>query len=403
MEAMNQYDVVIVGGGPAGLSLAAALRASGLRLALVERHGPSALASPAYDGREIALTRRSQRLLESLGIWARIEPAAVSALNGARVLNADSDDALDVVAPAGAPGALGYLVSNHLIRRAAFAAVDGQPNLTLIGAAAVGLVETEESGALVVLDDGRRLHARLVVAADARFSATRRAMGIPARQRDFGKTMLVCRMRHERAHGSIALEWFGERQTLAVLPLNGNESSIVLTLPHAQIERLKGLAPADFAIEMRRRLADRLGALELASERYAYPLVAVYPSRFVATRFATVGDAAVGMHPVTAHGFNLGLVGVDALASLVTDAAARGEDIGGARLLARYDAQHRRATLPLYLATNAIVGLYTARSLPARLLRRALMKVAAHVPFVPTTLAALLMDDAPDRRVERAA
>ena len=388
------FDLIIVGAGPAGLCFARALRATGLRIALVEKQPGGALADPAYDGREIALTQRSAQLLRELGIWERLPAADLAPLRGARVLNGLDTAGLDVRPRAGDGSELGYLVSNHLIRAAAFQAVQGQPGLTLMAGTSVTGVTTDGSAGQVRLGDGRVLQGRLVVAADTRFSETRRAIGIPARHRDFGKTMMVCRMQHAVPHEGIATEWFGHQQTLAVLPLNGNRSSIVLTLRHVEIEAVRQLPPQEFEREMERRFLSRLGTMTLDSERFAYPLVGVYPSRFTATRYAAIGDAAVGMHPVTAHGFNLGLIGEDTLSRLLIEACGRGADIGDERLLARYDRAHRQATLPLYLATNAIVGLYTADSPPARALRSALLGFARRASPVSTVLSGLLMQGA---------
>ncbi len=385
------FDLIIVGAGPVGLCFARALSGTRLRIALVERLPEAALAAPAYDGREIALTQRSARLLRQLGVWERLPAAELAPLRSARVLNGVAPEGLDVQPPAGTHTELGYLISNHLIRRAAFDAVVGQEGLSLLAGTAVVGVATDGTGGRVTLADGRVLQGRLVVAADTRFSETRRAVGIPARHRDFGKTMLVCRMTHEVPHEGIATEWFAHEQTLAVLPLNGNRSSIVLTLRHVEIEAVRRLPAAEFAREMERRFLSRLGRMTLDSERFAYPLVGVYPSRFTANRYAVIGDAAVGMHPVTAHGFNLGLIGEDTLASLLIAASSRGEDIGAAAVLSHYNRAHRRATLPLYLATNAIVGLYTAESPPARALRSALLGVARLVTPVSMALSGLLM------------
>jgi ubiquinone biosynthesis UbiH/UbiF/VisC/COQ6 family hydroxylase len=391
---VQKYDVVIVGAGPSGLSFAASLRDLPLRIALIERLGEATLADPPYDGREIALTQRSARLLRELGIWERFPAEDLSPLRGARVLNSTMPDGLELL-PKGPKAAvdLGYLISNHHIRRAAYENVRGQANLTLLADSEVESVATDDAGGRVTLSGGRMLEARLIVAADTRFSSTRRAMGIPARHQDFGKSMLVCCMQHERAHDHIACEWFGDHQTLAVLPMNGKRASIVLTLRHADVERLRQMPAAGFEREMNRRLNDRLGPMTLQSERYTYPLVAVYPERFHATRYVVIGDAAVGMHPVTAHGFNFGLRGAHTLAGLLSNACSRRQDIGATRLLAEYDRQHRRATRPLYLATNAVVGLYTADSPPARFLRRALMTVASRTPPIASLLSALLMED----------
>jgi ubiquinone biosynthesis UbiH/UbiF/VisC/COQ6 family hydroxylase len=388
------FDLVIVGAGPAGLCFARALRDSGLRIGLVERHDAAALATPGYDGREIALTLRSARTLRDLGVWDRLPAADLAPLRTARILNGLSTDGLDVSPTARGETELGYLISNHHIRRAAFEEVRDQPNVTLLAGTTVSSVATDSSRGRVTLADGRVLEARLVVAADTRFSETRRAIGIPARHRDFGKTMLVCKMALETPHESVATEWFGHDQTLAVLPLNDNRASIVVTLRHIEIEALKRLPVEEFEREMQRRFLSRLGRMKLESERYAYPLVGVYPSRFTATRYAAVGDAAVGMHPVTAHGFNLGLVGTDTLARILCAAAAGGRDIGAATLLDRYDREHRRATLPLYLATNAVVALYTTDSPPARFLRGALLGFARRATPVSTVLSGLLMQGA---------
>lgn len=386
------FDIVIVGAGPAGLSFAAALRGSGLRVALVERLAAPVLADPPYDGREIALTLKSVRLMRELGQWERIAEHERSVLRGARVQNGAMADALELRPGRGEAAEFGWMVSNHVIRRAAHAVVRDCGEAELLTGSGVASISVAGGLAGVTLSDGRVLRCRLVVAADSRFSETRRALGIPAEHDDFGKTMLVCRMEHELQHDGIAREWFDHQQTLATLPLRGPCSSIVLTLRHADIERLRALPTGAFEREMERRLGASLGLMRLASERFAYPLVAVYPQRFVAARYAVIGDAAVGMHPVTAHGFNLGLSGQDTLASVVLRAAARGADIGAQTLLAEYEARHRLATRPLYLATNAVVRLFTDDSPPARLARAALMRFASHAPPVSALLSNLLTE-----------
>jgi ubiquinone biosynthesis UbiH/UbiF/VisC/COQ6 family hydroxylase len=234
-----------------------------------------------------------------------------------------------------------------------------------------------------------------VVAADSRFSAARRHAGIGAAMLDFGRSMIVCRMAHERPHRGVATEWFGHGQTIAMLPLRGDASSAVLTLPPAEVERLLALSAEAFGAEVTRRYEGRLGAMRLVGTRHAYPLVAVYAHRFAARRFALLGDAAVGMHPVTAHGFNFGLSGAALLAEEVRAAARRGGDPGAHDGLARYAAAHRRATLPLFLATNAIARLYGDESLPARLARAALIGAGAALPPIRRAIVARLMDARP--------
>lgn len=374
------FDIVIVGAGPAGLSFARALDGSGLEVALVETQAEASLATPAFDGREIALTHHSAGLLQQLGTWQHIPPEEIHTLRDAQVLNGTALPGMRIDHREGPRSQLGYLVSNQLIRRAAFTVVQGQDRLTLLCGRRVTAIEPGAERSRLRLSDGSCLEARLVVAADSRFSETRRAMGIPADSHDFGKTMLVCRMRHDEPHHQVAWEWFGHGQTLALLPLQEHECSVVLTLPHTEIQELLAATEAAFAAAMEQRFQGRLGRMQLVSTRHAYPLVGVYPRRFTAQRYALVGDAAVGMHPVTAHGFNFGLLGQDLLAGAIRPLAAGHGDIADPVVLARYDRDLRRATRPLYLATLLIVRLYTNDAPHARLLRQAALSASARLP-----------------------
>jgi len=389
-ESASAFDVVIIGAGPAGLCFASSLRDLGLRIALVERLKQAAVAEPPYDGREIALTLKSVDLLKALGVWDRIPASAIATLQGARVLNGDSLQALNLRPPATGSPDIGYLVSNSEIRRAAYENLRGASGITLHTECEVVSLSASPGGSAVELSDGRCLTARLVVAADSRYSQSRRTRGIPAQMTDFGKSMLVCRMNHSIPGDRVAWEWFGHRQTLALLPISEHCASVVLTLPHDQIRRLMMQEPTAFGTEIAVRFHNRLGTMSLASERYEYPLVAVYARRFCAERYAVIGDAAVGMHPVTAHGFNFGLLGQDTLARLIRTAVAGDCDIADPALLSTYDRAHRRATLPLYLATNAIVRLYTADSPPTRFARHALLGAARRVRPFGALLTALL-------------
>ncbi|MCA0326863.1 MAG: 5-demethoxyubiquinol-8 5-hydroxylase UbiM [Proteobacteria bacterium] len=390
------FDLLILGAGPAGLCLARALSGRGLSIGVVEQQPLEALSAPAFDGREIALTQRSAETLRRLGLWERIgqlDDAALSPLRDAQVMNGPfSPFALRIGHELTRREELGWLVSNHLIRRAAFdeAQASGRAHgdLHWFTGQPVAQVRVHPNGARIQLADGSQQQARLLIAADSRFSSTRRAVGIGASQHDFGRTMLVCQMTHAIDHAHVAWEWFGHGQTLALLPMNddpatgAHRASAVLTLPHQEIEALLALDDAAFGEDVTRRFEQRLGAMHLASTRHAYPLVGVYPHQLVAERLACVGDAAVGMHPVTAHGFNFGLLGVETLSGLLLDAHARGQDIGAPALLARYQRQHRLATRPLYELTRLIAELYTAESPPARLLREAALRVAERVkPF----------------------
>ncbi len=357
MRDSCDFDVIIIGAGPIGLCCALSLAGDGLRVGLIERQSADSLAQPAFDGREIALTHRSVKLLADLGVWPHVAAGDVAPLKDAQVMTGGSTGRLFFDHRETRCAELGYLVPNHAIRAAAHRRAVAEPRVTLLHGRQLEGLRFDPAAARVRTDRHEELSCRVVIGADSRFSDTRRAAGIGADMVDFGKSMLVCRMRHETPHLQTAWEWFQEKSTLALLPLNGGESSVVITVPAAEARRLQVQDADAFGREVESRFEHRLGAMRLVSTRHVYPLVASYARRFVASRCALIGDAAVGMHPVTAHGFNLGLQGQDCLAGELKRAA--GGDCGAGASLDRYEAAHRRNSRVLYFATNAIVRLYT--------------------------------------------
>lgn len=406
-DAEAAADVLIVGAGPAGLSLATALGQAGLRATVIERQDEAALAAPAPDGREIALTHPSGELLRRLGSWQRLAAHEVGRIGQAQVHDGPLGRHAPLqVAPGAGSGAahLGWIVPNHALRRSAWQAARATPGVAIVAGAQVERVAALPTRAEVDFipagsapgTPATRLAAALVVAADSRFSSARRQLGIGAQMTDFGRSVIVCRMRHAAPHGGVAHECFGYARTLAVLPLPDDpadgapQCSVVVTAGTAEAAALMALDAPAFAAEVQAQFGHRLGAMQLAGERHAYPLVAVYAQRFAGTRCALLGDAAVGMHPVTAHGYNLGLAGVETLARTLAEARGRGEDIGAAGVLARYARAHHRRALPIYQGTNAIVRLYTdARPLP-RLLRRWVLEGARRLPPLQAAIAGQL-------------
>lgn len=385
------FDIVVIGAGPAGLCFARSLAGSGLRIALVERQAEAALITPTDDGREIAITHHSQRLLRELGLWARLREDEIGTLRDAMVLDGDDRDGVMFRHDEAGTPQLGWLLSNHAIRRAAWAEVAEMAQVERITGARVEAVRSDGGGVTVQLGNGDTLRAQLLVAADSRFSETRRAMGIAADLHDFGKTMLVLRMQHDAPHRQVAWEWFGRGQTLALLPLHDPQvSSVVLTLHPQAMQELLALDDAALGEAMAVRFQHRLGEMRVAGPRCSYPLVGTYARRFVAERFALIGDAAVGMHPVTAHGFNFGLLGQHTLACELRAARAAGQPFWSPALLQRYERRHRLATRPLYLATQMLAGLYTDDRRPARIARKLALGAGARLrPFRQLVLSGL--------------
>ena len=324
--------------------------------------------------------------MERLGMWQRVPENEIYPLRDAKVWNGSSSYQLHFPQPTqargGATDRLGNLISNHNIRKAAYDAVAEQDNVTLLAGVGVKEARTDTDGAYITLDNGEQLTARLLVAADSRFSQTRRQIGISADMHDFGRTVIVCRFKHEISNCHTAVEFFQYGRTLALLPLEEYLTNCVITIDSDKAGALLAMSPEELAADLEKQLKNKLGKMEKTGTLHTYPLVGVHASRFFTTRAALIGDAAVGMHPVTAHGFNLGLESADILGKLVMQAAQNGQDIGASSLLERYDAKHQLHTRPLYHGTNAMVKLFTNEAAPAKLLRNLVLRVSNNLPPV---------------------
>mgnify|MGYP005632045103 FL=1 len=388
----NDYDVVIIGAGPAGLSFACSLAEKKIRVLIVERSSIDSISNPQPDGREIAITHQSRKILYELGVWSLIDGDEVSLLKEAKVYSGSSNSLLDFDAKKSSIEALGYLVPNYLIRKGLYERVLQANNVDIVSDISVEDINTNNTGAEVALSDGKNVKSSLVVAADSRFSEIRRKMGIPSLMKDFSKVMIVTRMEHEKDHNHVALEYFNYGHTLALLPLNGNVSSVVLTVSADNAKEILSLSETKFNEMATEGFKQKLGQMKQIGERYSYPLIGVYAQKFKAKRFALVGDAAVGMHPVTAHGFNLGLKGQDLLSFAVKRAFDHGLDIGSDEVLNDYERKHINFSRLMYFGTNGVVALFTNDTFVAKRIRKLVLKFANRFPPVKSLITSHLTE-----------
>ena len=388
----NDYDVVIIGAGPAGLSFACSLAEKKIRVLIVERSSIDSISNPQPDGREIAITHQSRKILYELGVWSLIDGDEVSLLKEAKVYSGSSNSLLDFDAKKSSIEALGYLVPNYLIRKGLYERVLQANNVDIVSDISVEDINTNNAGAEVALSDGKNVKSSLVVAADSRFSEIRRKMGIPSLMKDFSKVMIVTRMEHEKDHNHVALECFNYGHTLALLPLNGNVSSVVLTVSADNAKEILSLSETKFNEMVTEGFKQKLGQMKQIGERYSYPLIGVYAQKFKAKRFALVGDAAVGMHPVTAHGFNLGLKGQDLLSFAVKRAFDHGLDIGSDEVLNDYERKHINFSRLMYFGTNGVVALFTNDTFVAKRIRKLVLKFANRFPPVKSLITSHLTE-----------
>ncbi len=369
-------DIVIVGAGPAGLSMACLLNEAGLNVIVIDQQSESELAKPQSDGREIALNHSSKQTLEKIGAWQRIPPAKIHLLEQAKVENGHSSLALEFKETSDASRPLGFLIANHRIRQSLYQRATELSNIKLLCETKLLSVESHTTHKCLHLTNNQTLSCKLLIAADSRFSATRKMIGIAAKMKDYGRVMIVCNMRHEADHHHIAQECFHYGHTCAILPLGEKESSIVITVNAAKARQLENLDDTAFAQEAKTMLNARLGDMTICSKRHSYPLIGCYADRFVSDNFALIGDAAVGMHPVTAHGFNLGLHSAQVLAKHIVNARKNNTVFTHHSLLKRYAFEHQCMAKPIYEATNLIVKLFNNDSPSAKIIRRAAISFA---------------------------
>ena len=358
----NASDILIVGGGLNGPALALALAQAGQRVTLIDSL-PEALRKDAgFDGRAYALALASQRLLGAIGVWDRIAGEAQPMLDikvtdghagtgpSPFFMHFDHDEIEE--------GPMGYMVEDRHLRRAFLDALDEAENITQIDGTVV-TQSTGPAGAEAVLADGRVLRAKLLVGCDGRSSGTAQRAGISRTGWDYGQTALVCAIEHEKPHHGVAHQFFMPPGPLAILPLTGNRSSIVWSERTETAEAINALPEAEYLAALRPRFGDFLGEIKLAGKRWSYPLGLTVANSFIAERLALVGDAAHGMHPIAGQGLNAGLRDVGALAEVLVQAARRGEDIGAATVLERYQQWRRFDTATLALATDMFNKLFS--------------------------------------------
>jgi len=385
-----KFDIVIVGAGPTGIAFASGFAGTNTKVAIIDKLPRKVIQNPKIDGREIALTHHSVKILKKLNVWRHISNKSISVIKKARVLDGDSNYFLDFSHEEIQKDCLGYLIPNHVIKKNLYKRLKNFSNITFINKTECLSVNSKDQFVLITLSNGEKIKTSLVVAADSRFSKMRSKMGISAFTHDFDKNMIVCRMKHEKPHKNIAYEFFRYNQTQATLPYIKNQSGIVTTASKDFTSNLMNLDKKKFNKEMENSFNNFFGKMKLLGKRYSYPMVTTYTKKFISRRFAVIGDAAVGMHPVTAHGFNLGLKGLDILINEIKIAIKNNSDIGSTNVLENYQSKLHRAAAPMYLATNSIINLYTSNILPAKLTRQFMLRFVNSVKPIKQTFLNIL-------------
>ncbi len=357
------HDILIAGGALNGSALALALAGVGLRVCVVDPVPAKVQGATGFDGRGYALAVTSQRLLAALGVWGAVaehaQPLLEIKVSDGRAGEGPSPFVLEFDHAEIEEGPMGYMIEDRYLRRALADALADNPRITVLAGDTVVSQDIGPASVTAGLGSGGTLTARLLVGCDGRRSPTGQRAAIKRFVHDYGQTALVCAIAHERDHGGVAHQFFMPPGPLAILPLPGRQSSIVWTETHAEAARINALPDADYLDVLRPRFGDFLGEIALAGARFTYPLNLTLAMAFHAERVALVGDAAHGMHPIAGQGLNAGLKDVATLAEVLALAHRRGEDIGRADVLARYDQWRRFDVMTLVAATNGVNALFS--------------------------------------------
>jgi 2-octaprenyl-6-methoxyphenol hydroxylase len=364
-------DVIVVGGGMAGATLALALRSGGLQPILVERAPMSDQWDETFDGRASAIAFSAFRQWRTLGLGARLEPHAQRIeqilVTDGRSPGASSPDAPSPFAlrfesaeiadrVEGEP--LGYMLENRRIRLALAQAL-AETDIRVLAPASLAALQIEAGHATARLADGRAVTAPLVVAADGRGSQARKMAGIGTVGWPYKQSGVVATVGLERPHGGVAHEHFLPSGPFAILPLSGDRASLVWTEGGDQAKALMAASPQAFQAYLDRRFGEFLGRATAQPNRFVYPLSLELAERMTAPRLALLGDAAHAVHPIAGQGLNLGLKDIAALSQVLVDARRLGEDIGSELVLERYARWRRFDNVMLAAATDGFARLFS--------------------------------------------
>ncbi len=389
----DEFDVLIVGAGPVGASLGCALGDTGLRVGILEATSWDGTSPPSYDDRPLALSLGTRQILDSLELWSGIAAQATPIQHihvsergrfGVTRIGAEEQDV----------DALGYVLSARALGAVLRKRLEALPSIPRICPARATHIHREDNALTVeYVLDGRQQSCRtkLLVAADGGQSSVRELLGIGVRKRPYGQMALAANVTPSRPHDNVAYERFSPSGPLALLPMAKNHCGLVWTMGEEQAQAYAQLPEAEFLHCLAQQFGSRLGKFRQVGKRVAYPLALLRAERQVCERAAILGNAAHTLHPVAGQGFNLGLRDVAALAQVLVDGLANGEDPGSTELLEQYAAwrhSDQRQTsfftdglirvfcndLPLLspLRGLALLGMDLAGPLKARLARQAM-------------------------------
>jgi len=379
----TEFDLLIVGGGMVGASLAIALENSELSIGLIEVHALKTDSQPSYDDRGIALSYGSQRIFESMGLWPNIAAVATPIKNihisdrgrfGVTRLSAETEQV----------PALGQVVTAREFGHQLNQQLQQQANLTLLCPAQVKALEQQPDHIKLTLNSGARYHAKLVVAADGKDSTIRQLLELGTWQQHYQQTAITANITTDKKHQGFAYERFTDTGPMALLPMSENRSSLVWTVKSGDEDALLNLTDAEFLQRLQQRFGYRAGRFIKVGQRHSHPLTLMQADMPIQNRIVFIGNAAHSLHPIAGQGFNLGLRDVAVLADLIND---EHDDCGDMRVLQNYQQWRQQDQDHVVTATDKLVKLFSNDINVLGHLRGAGLAMMDNLPFAKHWLA----------------
>jgi 2-octaprenyl-6-methoxyphenol hydroxylase len=378
-------DLVILGGGLVGMTLALAAAKKGMSSHVIDRADPAELTAEGFDDRATAISTASWHLFENIGIAAGLEEFACDIASIA-VTDQNKPGRLDFQ-PGTGGGTLGRMFPNRRLRLALFEAAAKEPLINWVAKANVTERQRSEYGVAAVLADGQKLKGRLMIAAEGRQSPTRDQAGISIAKWDYKHRAIIAGLTHEKPHGNVAWEIFYPAGPFALLPLNDDadgthRSSLVWTVSEADGAGVMKLGDRAFLAEVEKRMGGVLGKVKTVGHRSSWLLGFHHTAKITADRLALIGDSAHGIHPIAGQGLNLGLRDVGALVEVLADGARLGLDPGDPELLKRYETWRGLDSFMVALATDGLTRLFGVPGKTASAVRRLGMAAVQRTPML---------------------
>lgn len=382
---MKKYDLIIVGGGMVGASLAVSLKDSGLSIAIIEAFSWKSEQQPSFDDRSIALSYGSKKILEGMSLWSslkgRCQPIKTIHISdrgrfGVTRLHHEEEKV----------EALGYVIENRVMGEVLQHEIQSLDHLTMyMPATVVGVEESKEQVTLTINQDGQKieLETSLLVAADGAMSKVRELVGITHNKSDYAQSAVIANVTSEKYHNAVAYERFTDSGPLAFLPMTEKRISVVWTINREDQESIMQLDDAAFLEKLQQRFGYRVGRLEKTGVRNIYPLALTESDQLVKDRIVLIGNAAHGLHPVSGQGFNLALRDVAQLAENIQQHGVQNP----VRWLNDYAASRQQDMKRVFRFTDSLVKLFSNNFMPLAHARAAGLMMVDCLPSLRHLLA----------------